>query len=102
MKKDKGTEENLRPCARLANKNFPELSTELTSAKRLGASQLRQHPRHFQGSLGRLHAAIVFRVEAAHFSLFLVFQEQDFVDHRHTVRDLNLHQRLTYRFADVL
>jgi hypothetical protein len=52
--------------------------------------------------LGSFDPAIVLRVQAAGLGLFLVLQQQDLVDDRYPVCDLDLHQRLAHRFADVL
>ena len=50
------------------------------SCRKPSALQMFHHPRHFQGRLRRLRAAIVRPAQAALFRLLFVFQQQHFVD----------------------
>jgi hypothetical protein len=58
--------------------------------------------RHLDGRLRCLPAAIMFFVEAALASLMVVFQQENFVNDRDFVLNLNLGQRIADGFADVL
>ncbi len=59
------------------------------------------HPGHCKGGLCRFGAAIVVFAKTTHLRLLLVFQEKDFVDHRHAGFDLDLHQRVADGLADM-
>ena len=65
-------------------------------------SERRHYACHLQCGLRCFHAAIVLGIQATRCGLLLIFEQQDFVDDRDAVLNLDLHQRLTHGLADVL
>ena len=49
------------------------------------------YARHRDGGLGRFGAAVMFPTQTADACLLLIFEQEDLVDHRHMVLQLDLH-----------
>ena len=74
---------------------------ERSTRLRLVGGETPHHGGHCQRRLSRLAPAVVIRVQATDLRLLFVFQQQNFVNDRHAMRNLDVHQRPAHRFADV-